>query len=605
MMWLQYPISLVQAEVYAERPFVYGFRLDTHSPWNIDPHLAFDHQSHNFIDQICEGLFSYDLTSPNMAIQPQLAKNFGKWQEKEDGFYGNQWTYTVELKNNIKFHDNTPFDAYDVEFSFNRLRYFCQQEPSTLLNKFNQPIYTQRSETPLKEIYQPLKNLYPATPYLINTTKALNETYIEFTLNYQYIPLEALLCFSGSYILSNSVDSTPKQKYYNSSTDILVGTGPYFHVSSSSSQLNLKFYKDYYQNDVPDIKEIHWTFYDEIELMNEEILEGKIDFIKNIDLNFIEQFLESNYHYRGKKIPGTAIFYLGFDCNKIDINTRKAMQNAINYTYVVEDLGQNQMTSKIPKGIRYHDEAILEPKMNLTAARLYMIQAIETGEQGLSKPSNWEFLKKSDDDEDWEAITIVTYNYSYFIGRGIRESVLELAKLNFKKIGIKIDINQWYSEGFGDIETDIFMSGWNANYNDPSIYINPLLSNTSISNLAHVNDSILQNLMIEGINEENLTKRQELYYEMQQYIIDLAPWAFLYTSYTQHIFYSGCNDTAQNPMGKLYFYLWEFDYSTIPSRIPSFPIIGILSIMSITISLLLNKQFKSMNVEQITKNCGK
>ena len=62
---------------------------------DMDPHYAWDGASSDMINQIMEGLFSYDLQDKNLAYQPCLAKNFGTWEEGAEGFHGKQWNYTI------------------------------------------------------------------------------------------------------------------------------------------------------------------------------------------------------------------------------------------------------------------------------------------------------------------------------------------------------------------------------------------------------------------------------------------------------------------------------------------------------------------------------
>ncbi|WP_371804937.1 ABC transporter substrate-binding protein [Candidatus Lokiarchaeum ossiferum] len=597
-------LSSAQDKPFEERPFVYGAQLDYQIPLNIDPHQAYASNSFDFIDQICEGLFSYDLTSPSMTIQPQLAKDFGRWQEKEGGVYGHQWTYTVELKNNIKFHDNTSFDAYDVEFSFNRLHYLLQQNQSSDLEFFY--YFRYGSSSPLNYEYQPLKSLYPSTPYVINTTKALNATWIEFTLNYQYSPFEALLCCTGSYILPKPLEISPEFKYYNDSTDLLVGTGPYSHVSTSPSQLKLEFYPDYYGELNPDIKDIHWKFYEDIVSMNEGFLEGKTDYIKNIDLSFIKQYNDSKYHQIKEPIQGTTINYLGFDCTTILVNTRKAMQDALNYTFLIEEFGQDEiteMTSIIPKGILFHDNSISQPITNISTARLHILDAIETGE--LTAPDGFD-LNENSSDEAWKSIALASYTYGYNSGNHIREGIGELIKENFAKIGLQIIINGLpVGHLYENIQNGIYQVyslSWSPLNHDPSSYTNFMINN-SIYNFINLNDSWLEKKLSIAVQERNITMRHLYYDQIQHYIFkDLVPILFLYTPYNRDIYPTSVSNMYKNSMGKLYFYIWDFDYSKIPSKIPSFPFLSLFGATIITVSFLLKNQFKMTKLERILIN---
>ncbi|WP_371804939.1 ABC transporter substrate-binding protein [Candidatus Lokiarchaeum ossiferum] len=553
------PFNLVQGEIYEERPMIYG---TTSLIVDIDPHYAWDSASTNHIDQVMEGLFSYNLKDPNMAIQPQLAVDFGTWEEGKEGLYGTLWNYTVELKTGIKFHDGTTFGPEDVVWSFNRLNHFVANE----------------TPTQIAELYKPLESLYPETPLLINTTIALNATHVRFVCNYIYAALEALLCFSGSVIMPE--DKYPTHEYIDTATDVLIGTGPYQQVSNTDRLTVFAYWEDYYGGygiESPSIQEMQWVLYDDATTLNQAFLDGDIDAIGGISMSFMDEYEESEYHDFSERMSGTVIIYAGFNCEQIDLHTRRAMQDAINYTHVIDDLGKGeliQMTSIVPKGIKYHDQSLLAPTMNITAARNHMIDAVEAGEQGLEKPSNWSILKNSTKDEDWQAVTIVTYKYMYSSSATMREGVGELFKINFANIGINLKLFglTWgeFLNSLYDGTCQVFRLGMGPDFNDPNNFIDPLMFSNSTANHAHINDSILDNYIISGLNETNSSKREDIYKEMQQYIVDLAPMAYLYTSNARSVYFMGCKNTARNPMGKLYFYLWDFDYSKIKANLFSF-----------------------------------
>ncbi|WP_371804941.1 ABC transporter substrate-binding protein [Candidatus Lokiarchaeum ossiferum] len=542
---------------WKERPLNYG------TPYlvkNIDPHYAWEKESIDHIDQIMEGLFAYDLRDEDLSIKPQLAKDFGVWAEIEGiGVYGNQWTYIVDLKSAIKFHDQSDFDAEDVAFSFTRLTYFCLNETAT----------------PLKKLYEPLKDLYPATPLLINKTEKIDANTVKFTLNYKFTAFEALLCFTGSVIFAQ--DTVPAKQYLRTDYDTLIGTGPYEQISHTEEETHFKFFEDYhggiYNREIPRVKEMHWILYDDAINLNQAFLVGNIDAIGEISIEFMGEYQDSEFHEVENTLQGTTITYLGFNCNQTGINTRRAMQDALNYSHIFEEYPYyrlEQMTSIVPKGIRFHYDSILPIIQNITAARNHIIEAVELGEQGLLIPPNWELLKNSSDDNMWEKATIASYNYTYNMGSGLREPLGLLAKTCFAKVGIKVNLLglTWiqFLDSIEDGTSQIFLLGWRPDYNDPNNYLYSLMSNTSIYNSVHLNDPKLQELMLQGLLEENMTKRESLYHEMQLYIKDLAPMLYLYTSNNQAVFLKGCNNSARNAMNKVYFYLWDFNYFKIPEN---------------------------------------
>ena len=77
-------------------------------PWNVT-----DGNSLQVTRQIFESLVDYEPTG--FKIVPKLAT---KWETSSDG---KTWTFT--LREGVKFHDGTPFDAASVVFNFERARF--------------------------------------------------------------------------------------------------------------------------------------------------------------------------------------------------------------------------------------------------------------------------------------------------------------------------------------------------------------------------------------------------------------------------------------------------------------------------------------------------
>jgi ABC-type transport system substrate-binding protein len=90
--------------------FVFGV---AYGPFDLEPQFAWDSSSIDVIDQVCEGLYKYNLSDPDHAIIPNLATAFGTWSSDKKN-------YTIPLREGVLFHDYTPFDANSVEWSFNR-----------------------------------------------------------------------------------------------------------------------------------------------------------------------------------------------------------------------------------------------------------------------------------------------------------------------------------------------------------------------------------------------------------------------------------------------------------------------------------------------------
>ncbi|MFX1402702.1 MAG: ABC transporter substrate-binding protein, partial [Promethearchaeota archaeon] len=228
--------------------FIVGVRA---GPFDLDPHVAWDSWSYQTIDQVCEGLYGYNYSDPEMPIIPYLATADGVWSP--DGL-----NYTIPLRSGVTFHDGAPFNASAVKFSFDRLRYLIGNDISFL---------------------DGLYNFTDGTP-IINRTEVIDAYTIRFVLNAPYSPLQALLCFSASYILSPK--STPATTNIDTATGDLVGTGPFVYDNYSIDlEVNFHAYSNYWRGKA-DIELMKFKVYSNPDDRMAALVTGEVDFIDEV-----------------------------------------------------------------------------------------------------------------------------------------------------------------------------------------------------------------------------------------------------------------------------------------------------------------------------------
>jgi len=83
---------------------------DTYDPRSFDPALSTDVPTGRAVGYVFEGLTRF---SPDAQVEPALASS---WTVSPDG---RLWRFT--LRQNVKFHDGTPFTAQHVVQSFTRV----------------------------------------------------------------------------------------------------------------------------------------------------------------------------------------------------------------------------------------------------------------------------------------------------------------------------------------------------------------------------------------------------------------------------------------------------------------------------------------------------
>jgi ABC-type transport system substrate-binding protein len=101
--------TVVHAKETGQITFVQGSDIDT-----LDPAISRSVPSYNVIDHLFNRLIAWDGKGRSNFV-PDLAES---WSRTEDG---KQWTFV--LKQGIKFHDGTDFNAEAVKFNLDRIRY--------------------------------------------------------------------------------------------------------------------------------------------------------------------------------------------------------------------------------------------------------------------------------------------------------------------------------------------------------------------------------------------------------------------------------------------------------------------------------------------------
>jgi peptide/nickel transport system substrate-binding protein len=122
---------------------VFGGSAD---PTYLDPALVSDGESFRATEQIYEGLVQ--LVPGKTTIKPELARS---WKISKDGK-----TYTFFLRQGVKFHDGTPFNAAAVCANFNRWYNFSGPFQDASATFYYQSIFTGFRRNENKDLGKPL-----------------------------------------------------------------------------------------------------------------------------------------------------------------------------------------------------------------------------------------------------------------------------------------------------------------------------------------------------------------------------------------------------------------------------------------------------------------
>ncbi|MFX1588210.1 MAG: ABC transporter substrate-binding protein [Promethearchaeota archaeon] len=540
-----------------DTPFIYGCKQ---KPNGLDPHYVLDQESYKVLDQVCEGLYAYNLSDPELAIIPNLATSHGTWST-------DYLNYTVPLRIGVTFHDGTSFNASAVKFTFDRLAYFMN---------YSVPVG--------QTILTPLYELSVNKP-IINRTEIIDTYSIKFVLNAPYAPFQALLCFSGSYILSPA--STPATDYIDLNTGNLIGTGPFVY-DGYTPNVEVSFYAyDDYWREKADIEEMTFSIitnpYDRIAAL----IDGDAHFIDEpipSTLDVLKLLSEVTVLESGT--TSSIVNFLGMNTRQINVLWRDAISHAIDYDYLINEVYEGnavRLRSPIPKGIRYANWTFNVPILNLTRARM-LVQLMGYG-IGFNLYDDTEWVNQATN------APFATFNYTYNFGDTIREDILALLQDNLAKIGIRVTaagttLTQFlyllYEIGgvYYRNKLQLFWFNHLPYYNDPYYFLNELFTNRSLANnyvqynggrgrggpfqpygpFPYDPTEDVQLLMEAALIEMDSIAREAIYDEIQRLLIERDfPWAWgvvekLY--YAHHVNLTGFQ---QNSLKKMYFYSCEWN----------------------------------------------
>lgn len=522
-------------------------------PVDADPQYMWDSTSFDHALNVYEGLFAYDLSDPDTPLIPRLALSMGTWSTDD-------LELTVPLRHGVTFHSGAAFNATAVKFSFDRLNWLCnftEDLPADV-------IYG--SETIIKVLYA-----WPDGTAIINRTEIVDAYTVKFVLNRVYGILLPLLTFPASYILDPTV--TPALDYLSegmsgfygidNNADMVSGTGPFifeYYIAGIESKY---VRNDDYWDGAGAIESLVMAVIQDPDARNSALLVGDVNYLDAPFPSYYQEMRDSpdvNLYEAG---PGTITSYLGFNNLQINVTWRTAMSYALDYEYIIEEIRLNdsvRLKSPIPLGIQFANWSFDVPYYDLTIARSVM----NSMGFGIGFTTEQEWIDVAEGTTPFLAV-----NYTYNLGNKFREDCYVLLESNFADIGIKVEdagaewevyLDKLYNVDGGWNKLQIWWIGWIPDYNDPSNYVNSLMSNVSSSASTQCSTPELEAYMLAGLEETDQSIREQIYHDLQKYVVEeLRPWAFGYVPKNVDAFRTELKGFPSNGMGYNYFYPCYFE----------------------------------------------
>jgi len=528
----------------------------------LDPVYACDSGSLAVIDQVVERLYWFNVSDPACPAVPALATAYPTITP--DGL-----EYTIPLRTNVTFHDNTTMDATAVKWNFDRLMWFCNYSGNKYLpTPFNVslPIALPSGIPTPTQLWGAIYMNPDGTP-ILNETVVINPTTIKFILNQPRAAWLSHLAFVGSSIMSPA--STPANDYIQLHED-LIGTGPFLYRNYTAG-VEIKFdpNPDYWQGPTQ-LTSLTFAIFPSLTALNQALLSGDIDILTAMDPAYIDQHdADPDIHleYAGGTLTTS---FVTFNYDLIPLAMRKSVAYCLNYTYIIDVVYEGvavRWPTYIPMGIAYANYTLDYPTFNRTKAREILLNDAYYGPILATA-----LIDENSPDSAWTTLAdgptpIEHYNYSWVLGKDFWHDTGDRLAFDMRYIGVQMDVN---GMGLGDwvdlIVEDrhrlgLYMLEWKMDYMDPENYINPLWGNQSRLNGGNYYEPDVQALMDAGMVETDLVIRRQIYDEIQKLMVERDfPSLTLTTGLNYDAWKNEVVGFSSNPLGNVWFYLCERVY---------------------------------------------
>lgn len=413
-------------------------------------------------------------------IEPELATS---WDISTDGK-----EYTFHLREGVKFHDGTDFNAEAVKFSFERML-SINQGPAWMFTS-------------------------------IDKIEAVDEHTVKFILKEPFsafLPVLANIWGTGiispKAVTDNTVDNDSAKTYMQ---DHMVGTGPYklvewVHGDHITLERNMDYWGGWPEKEGKPIDRVVIKFITEPATQRLQLEKGDLDIAMNISVDDLEAVSKESGIVLVDK-PSLMGTYIRFNMTKEPLNNikvREAIRYALDYDSMINKilLGHAiQMQGPAAIGLPGHNDNLPVFKQDMAKAKQLM------AESGVTTP--------------------LTLEYVYETGQEDRRMVGELLQSNLAEIGITLEIHSlpWESI-WGRVSAedksqtpDLTANGWWPDYADVQDYLYPMYHSsqwppTSL-NIGFYGNTDVDKLLDQALTETDEAARNAEYEQAQELIVN-------------------------------------------------------------------------------------
>ncbi len=449
-------------------------------PKSLDPHAVTAVNDFRILMNVYDGLVRYK--DGTLEVEPSLAKS---WTISPDGT-----EYTFELRNDVTFHDGTPFNAQAVEFNFDRM--LDEKHP-----------YHDTGPFPLSFFFSAVEDV-----------DAVDADTVKFKLKEPYAPFLSNLAYPTGLIVSpDAVKKHGKEFGRNPS-----GTGAFKFAEWQANAKVVVTRNDDYWDGAPSLEAVVFRPITDANTRVAEMLSGGIDVMVEIPPDSVSTFNGNGFTLHEQ--AGAHLWFLILNAKQgpfADKRVRQAVNYAIDKKSLVENVLQGTAevaAGPTPPAFSWAYNNSLQPyPFDPAKAKALLAEAghanasltfyVTEGGSGMLDPVPMATAIQADLAKVGLKVKIETYEWNTFLGKvnpGL-EGKADMAEMAWMTNDpdtlpyLALRTGAWPDKG-----------GFNSGY-----YSNPKV------------DELLE----AARKSTDQNERARLYKQMQETVYEDAPWAFI------------------------------------------------------------------------------
>ncbi|NQW22326.1 MAG: peptide ABC transporter substrate-binding protein [SAR202 cluster bacterium] len=459
-------------------------------PPTLDPHLTTDATSAQIIVEVFGGLMTID---SDLNVVPDLAEG---WDVTDNGR-----VYTFRIRPDATFHDGKPVTAEDVRWSLERATNPLTEAPN---------------------VDQYLGDIVGVDAKLsgdaleISGVRVIDERTIEITIDQAKSYFLAKLTYPTAFVLDReNVEGNPKNWFRQPN-----GTGPFRLTEYKVGETLVLSRNENYHLGPPILAEVEFILSGGTSMLMYE--NDEID-IAGVGLADLDRLLDPTHSLNAELTraqPAFSVQYIGLNVNEApldDPKVRQALNLSIDKQEIASIVLGDQVvpaTGILPPGF---------PAFN-ASVRGYEFDPVRAKQ----------LLKESKYGDDLDSIPPITITTPGSFGANVSLDMEVVLQMWEKNLGIKAEFQQTefatFLKDLNKRRFQMFDIGWIADYPDPENFLDILFYSDSSNNHTNYNNPVVDALLEKARIETDETLRYSIYNEVEQIILDDAPWIPLWYS---------------------------------------------------------------------------